>query len=74
MTTFPYGKEHEEEALKALLVLGLKKRDAAFPGFSDGGLTYLLSKFRSDYIAYSLIQSLACSIAKLYGFACFGIV
>lgn len=48
-----YGKEREEEALKALSFLGLKKRDVTFLGFPDGGLTYLLSKFRSDPQAYT---------------------
>jgi LmbE family N-acetylglucosaminyl deacetylase len=48
-----YGKEREGEALKALSVLGLKKRDVTFLGFPDGGLTYLLSKFRSDPQTYT---------------------
>ena len=48
-----YGKEREGEALKALSVLGLKKHDVTFLGFPDGGLTYLLSKFRSDPQAYT---------------------
>jgi LmbE family N-acetylglucosaminyl deacetylase len=47
-----YGKEREGEALKALYVLGLEKHDVIFLGFPDGGLTYLLSKFRYDSQAY----------------------
>jgi LmbE family N-acetylglucosaminyl deacetylase len=43
-----YGKEREEEALRALSILGVKKHDVTFLGFPDGGLSDLLSKFQSD--------------------------
>jgi LmbE family N-acetylglucosaminyl deacetylase len=48
-----YGKEREEEALKALSILGLKKDDVTFLGFPDGGLCFLLLKFLSDPQAYT---------------------
>lgn len=48
-----YGKEREGEALKALAALGLKKRYVTFLGFPDGGLSALLSKFRSDPQVYT---------------------
>ncbi len=47
-----YGKEREEEALKALSILGLKKQHVIFLGFPDGGLCYLLWKFQSSRGAY----------------------
>ncbi|GKT10375.1 PIG-L deacetylase family protein [Desulforhabdus sp. TSK] len=48
-----YGKEREEEAIKALTLLGMQKQDIVFLGFPDGGLNYLLWKYRSDPQAYT---------------------
>jgi LmbE family N-acetylglucosaminyl deacetylase len=53
-----YGKERREEALRALGVLGLSERDVIFLGFPDGGLCYLVWKFRSDPRAYTSPYSL----------------
>jgi LmbE family N-acetylglucosaminyl deacetylase len=48
-----YGEERREEALRALATLGVKEQDVIFLGFPDGGLCYLLWKFRSDPEAYT---------------------
>jgi LmbE family N-acetylglucosaminyl deacetylase len=48
-----YGQERREEALRALATLGVKEQDVIFLGFPDGGLCYLLWKFRSDPQAYT---------------------
>lgn len=48
-----YGEERRKEALKALAILGVKERDGVFLGFPDGGLCYLLWKFRSDPRVYT---------------------
>jgi LmbE family N-acetylglucosaminyl deacetylase len=48
-----YGEERREEALRALATLGVKEQDVIFLGFPDGGLCYLLWKFRSDPQAYT---------------------
>lgn len=48
-----YGKEREQEAQRALGILGLKRREVAFPGFPDSGLSQLIIKFRSDPLAYT---------------------
>jgi LmbE family N-acetylglucosaminyl deacetylase len=48
-----YGVERTQEALKALSTLGVKKRDVFFLGFPDGGLCYLLWKFRADPQVYT---------------------
>ncbi len=48
-----YGKVREKEALNALSLLGLKKKDVIFLGFPDGGLCYLLRSFHSDPWAYT---------------------
>lgn len=47
-----YGEERREEALQATATLGMKKDDVIFLGFPDGGLCYLLWKFRSDADVY----------------------
>jgi LmbE family N-acetylglucosaminyl deacetylase len=47
-----YGAERVREALDALSTLGVKKRCVIFLGFPDGGLCYLLWKYRSDPQAY----------------------
>jgi len=47
-----YGEERRGESLQALAVLGVKEQDVIFLGFPDGGLCYLLWKFRSDPQAY----------------------
>jgi LmbE family N-acetylglucosaminyl deacetylase len=47
-----YGKKRREESLQALTVLGMKEQDVTFLGFPDGGLCYLLWKYRSDPKAY----------------------
>ncbi|MGO9417368.1 MAG: PIG-L deacetylase family protein, partial [Syntrophobacteraceae bacterium] len=41
-----YGEERRLEAVKACTTLGLKEHDVIFLGFPDGGLYYLLIKFR----------------------------
>jgi LmbE family N-acetylglucosaminyl deacetylase len=48
-----YGKEREREALHALAVLGVKKRDITFLGFPDGSLCKLIAQYRSDLKAYT---------------------
>jgi LmbE family N-acetylglucosaminyl deacetylase len=48
-----YGVERREEALRALATLGVKEHEAIFLGFPDGGLCYLLGKFRADPLAYT---------------------
>jgi len=48
-----YGKEREHEAVKALAVLGVKKRDVTFLGFPDGGLCELINRYVSDLKAYT---------------------
>jgi LmbE family N-acetylglucosaminyl deacetylase len=48
-----YGEERRKEALLALVTLGMKEQDVIFLGFPDGGLCYLLWKFRSDPVAYT---------------------
>jgi LmbE family N-acetylglucosaminyl deacetylase len=48
-----YGREREEEARKALAILGVKKEDLSFLGFPDGGLCQLLLAFRSDPTVYT---------------------
>jgi LmbE family N-acetylglucosaminyl deacetylase len=48
-----YGEEREKEARNALATLGMKRRDVVFLGFPDGGLCYLLWKFRSDPKAFT---------------------
>jgi len=47
-----YGEERRLEAVKAVTTLGLKEHDVIFLGFPDGGLTYLLLKYRSHPMAY----------------------
>ena len=48
-----YGEQRKEEALKALATLGMKEEDVIFLGFPDGGLCYLLWKFRSNSDVYT---------------------
>jgi LmbE family N-acetylglucosaminyl deacetylase len=48
-----YGEERREEALQALATLGIKEQDVIFLGFPDGGLCYLLWKFRADPQAFT---------------------
>jgi len=48
-----YGKQRQDEALTALATLGMKEEDVIFLGFPDGGLCFLLWKFRSDSYAYT---------------------
>ncbi len=47
-----YGVERREEALKATSILGVKDHDVIFLGFPDGGLSFLLSRFREHPLAY----------------------
>jgi LmbE family N-acetylglucosaminyl deacetylase len=43
-----YGMERQEEAVRVLETLGMKKKDVIFLGFPDGGLCSILSKYPSD--------------------------
>src|SRR5215510_8642986 len=43
-----YGMERQEEAVRVLETLGMKKKDVIFLGFPDGGLCSILSKYQSD--------------------------
>jgi LmbE family N-acetylglucosaminyl deacetylase len=43
-----YGVERQEEAVRVLETLGMKKKDIIFLGFPDGGLCSILMKYPSD--------------------------
>ncbi|MHB8069016.1 MAG: PIG-L deacetylase family protein [Desulfobaccales bacterium] len=47
-----YGKERRMEAVKAIARLGLKKSEAIFLGFPDGGLSCLRRQFLAGPAAY----------------------
>jgi LmbE family N-acetylglucosaminyl deacetylase len=48
-----YGNKRRQEALGVLKSIGLPQEDVIFLGFPDGGLCYLLWKFRHDPHVYT---------------------
>ncbi len=48
-----YGKEREGEAIRAMGILGVKRKDINFLGFPDAVLSNLIAKFPSDPFAYT---------------------